>query len=290
MSLKLAALAALLLTLLWLLSPTRSLPPQEPGVTEITYMQQLGVFNDATADLIHAIEQESRAAHARDPSHPIYRVVAGQNASRNQTEDPTRFLVSVAGGMPPDLIMFDRYAVTEWAARGAFEKLDPYIQRDLAQGIPDALHPENYYHSCWDEVVYHNPRNGQSGIYGIPAGVDDRLLFYNKDLLKRAGFVDAQGEARPPRTWEELEQMAPRLTEKTPQGNITTLGFAPNYGNAWLYMYGFLNGGHFMSPDGRRCTLNDPRIVQSLAWMTRLSRLGRRRRSRRRLREPGLLQ
>ena len=45
--------------------------------------------------------------------HPQYRVVSGQNASRNQTEDPTRFLVSVAGGMPPDVIYFDRYAVSD---------------------------------------------------------------------------------------------------------------------------------------------------------------------------------
>jgi len=58
--------------------------------------------------------------------------------------------------------------------------------------------------------------------------VDDRALFYNKDLLKRAGFVDANGEAQPPRSWDELEQMAIKLTEHDARGRITQLGFAPN--------------------------------------------------------------
>ncbi len=33
-------------------------------------------------------------------------------------------------------------------------------------------------------------------------------------------------------------------------------------------MFGWQNGGQFMSPDGRTCTLNDPRIVRALEWLT----------------------
>ena len=47
-------------------------------------------------------------------------------------------------------------------------------------------------------MVYENPVNHDQGVYAIPADVDDRALFYNKDLLKRGGYVDANGEARPP--------------------------------------------------------------------------------------------
>ena len=100
--------------------------------------------------------------------------------------------------------------------------------------------------------------------------MDDRALLYNKDLLKRAGLVDANGEARPPRDWDELRDFAVRLTERDPKGNLQTVGFAPNYGNSWLYMYGWMAGGEFMSADGRRCTLNDPPIVEALRYMTEL--------------------
>ncbi len=267
---KVAGLAATLLTLLWLLSPERSRPALEPGTVEITYMGPGGTIANATDDALRAFEQESREEHAKDPAKPVYRVVNGQSASRNQTEDPTRFLVSVAGGMPPDVIRFDRFAVTEWAARNAFEPLDKYLTADLAQNRPDAIHAADFYPSCWDEVTYHDPVKGGAGVYGIPQSLDSRALLYNKDLLKRAGFVDAQGEAAPPRTWEELERMAVKLTERDAQGRITRLGFAPNVGNAYLYLYGWMNGGEFMSADRRKCTLNDPRNVAALEWMTRM--------------------
>ena len=231
-----------------------------------------GPLAGAMDDAVRAFEQESRAAHARDPTQPVYRVVSGQNASNSPTEDPTRFVVGVAGGEPPDVIRFDRFAVCEWAARGAFEPMDRFLARDAAAQLPDCIRPQDYYRPTWEEIVYHNPRNGAQAVYGIPDGVDVRALFYNKDLLKRAGYVDEHGDARPPRTWEELAAMAVRLTERDPAdpGHIARLGFAPDVGNAWLYMYGFLNGGRFMSRDGRRCTLADPAVVGALDWMTRV--------------------
>ena len=265
---KVVAPVVALSALLWWLSPSRALQPNEPGVVEITFTGTAGANNPVMDDAFHAFETESRALHQKDPRHPIYRVVNGQAAARDEIEDPTRFLVSVAGGQPPDVILFDRYAVSEWAARGAFAKLDPFLARDAASSDPDAIRPENYYRSCWEEVLYTDPVTGDRGTYGVPERVDDRALFYNKDLLKRGGFVDAQGEARPPQTWDELSEMAVKLTERNANGAITRLGFAPNYGNAWLYLYAWMKGGEFLSPDRRRVTLNTPPVVEALQWMT----------------------
>src|SRR5437868_5154812 len=232
---------------LWLLSPQRAIQPNEQGVVEISYLGEAGAEAAALNDAFRIFESESRDAHARDNSHPIYRIVTGQNASRDQTADPTRFLVSVAGGAPPDLIRFDRYAISEWAARGAFAKLDEFVAGQASITDEAAVRPENFYKSCWDEVVYEDPVTHQHGIYAIPADVDDRALFYNRDLLKRGGYVDRNGQARPPTTWEELEDMAGKLTEYDSRGLIKRLGFAPNFGNAWLYLYSWMNGGEFLS-------------------------------------------
>lgn len=261
---KVALYSALILTALWLLAPSRSEQAPEPGVIEINLFRRSAGAEERGAldDAVRTFEEDSNRAHAQDPSQPRYRVVSGQNASRNQTEDPTRFLVSVAGGMPPDVIVFDRFAVTEWAARGAFHPLDEFLAHERESGRPDAIRAEDYYDSCWDEVVYRDPVTGKTGVYGIPEKVDNRALFYNKDLLKRAGFN------APPKTWEELEVMAAKLTERDSAGRITRLGFAPNEGNSWLYLYGWMNGGHFMSADGKTCTLNDPPVVDALTWMT----------------------
>ena len=261
---KVAIISAILLTALWLLSPNRSATAPISGVVEITYMGPGGPLSSSTENAVREFEEDSRRDHAKDHGKPIYRVVSGQNASRNQTEDPTRFLVGLAGGMPPDVIYFDRYAVSEWAARNAFTPLDDFLARDSTSGRDDAIRADEYYRSCWDEVVYHG------SVYGIPNKLDNRALFYNKDLLKRGGFVDQKGEACPPKTWEELEEMAVKLTEKDAQGRVTRMGFVPNFGNSWLYIYGWMNGGEFMSADGKQCTLNDPRVVDALTWMTKV--------------------
>jgi multiple sugar transport system permease protein len=51
-------------------------------------------------------------------------------------------------------------------------------------------------------------------------------------------------------------------------GAMREAGFIPLFGNSWLYMYGWLNGGEFMTQQGENCTLNDPKIVEALKFVT----------------------
>lgn len=274
---KTALFAAALIGALWLLNPARSERRLPAGVVEITYQGLAGPIAGALDDAVRVFEDESRQRHARDPSQPVYRVVSGQSGTRNPSEDPTRFLLGVAGGAPPDVIYYDRVAVAEWAARGAFLRLDPFLARDLAQHNPDAIRAGDYFPAAWEEVTYRDPANGRAGVYAIPGDLENRALLYNKDLLRRAGIVDAQGQAAPPRTWEQLETMAARLTEFDRFGHISRIGFLPAYGTTTptLYLYGWMNGGTFLSPDGRTATLDQPRIVGALTWLTGLyDRLG----------------
>lgn len=134
----------------------------------------------------------------------------------------------------------------------------------LVQGV----HPEKFFDACWQEASF--GQGDERRVYAVPNSTDDRALYYNEDLLERAGLVDAQGKAKPPQNWRELKEYAVRLTEFDADGNMTRLGFAPNYGNSWLYIYGWLNGGRFMSEDGRTCTLAEPRIVEALAFMVEI--------------------
>ncbi|HEX7010803.1 MAG TPA: extracellular solute-binding protein, partial [Phycisphaeraceae bacterium] len=117
----------------------------------------------------------------------------------------------------------------------------------LCQGV----HPDAFYRACWEEASW--GEGVARRVYAIPLSTDVRVLYYNEDLLEKAGLVDASGRARPPANWQELKTYAERLTERDATGRIARLGFAPNYGNSWLYLYGWLNGGQFMSQDGRVC-------------------------------------
>jgi len=107
----LIALAAI--ALLWFLNPERAIKRTQPDIVEIAYLGESGPEAASVEDAMREFETQSRIAHENNPTHPIYHIVTGQTASRDQTADPTRFLVSVAGGRPPDSILFDRYAVSE---------------------------------------------------------------------------------------------------------------------------------------------------------------------------------
>lgn len=320
-----------------------------------------------------AVEQFERA-------NPDLEVVIGNAAIRNATDDPQRFLTGVAGGVPPDVIYFDRYALAEWASRGAFEPLDKYLAKDqqdlqtaeqklqqarqaedarrseqlaaqVEQMRKEMIDPDDYYPAAWNEARY-GKIGGQVHQYGIPAGADNRAIYYNERALVQEGFVDENGLARPPRTWEEIltkrvegadgevkemttlasqtvdfqragvktddhismrlggvtrlatvkEVVSPhelkirqiseipwqdrsgirfkvfdgngyliKLSRWDSNGTIWRIGMAPvswKAGNSWLYMYAWQNGGEFMSPDGRTCTMDEPQVVQALQWLT----------------------
>jgi multiple sugar transport system substrate-binding protein len=57
-------------------------------------------------------------------------------------------------------------------------------------------------------------------IYGLPLAVDTLAMFYNRDLLDKAGI------AEPPKTWGEFQQAAKRLTKLDAQGNVIQAGAA----------------------------------------------------------------
>ena len=108
--------------------------------------------------------------------HPQYRVMATTGTAQDATGDAQRLLSAVAGGVPPDVVFFDRFAIAEWAGRHALEDLTPYLEgQDPAD--PDRLDLSDYYPWTVEEASYRPPGSqGPSRVYGIPTIVDARLL------------------------------------------------------------------------------------------------------------------
>ena len=104
--------------------------------------------------------------------------------------------------------------------------------------------------------------------YGLPSGVDNRLLYWNKDLFAQAG-LDPEP---PPVTWEELRAFALRLTRRSPRGGVEQLGFHPAAGQATLHPFAWQNGGSFQSADGKSATLSLAPNQDALQWLADLVR------------------
>ena len=169
--------------------------------------------------------------------------------------DPQKLMTSIVGKVPPDVIHQDRFTIGDWASRDTFMSLDKLVERDINK--PDGIHPKEFYEACWSEATY------EGKVYAIPFSTDDRALYYNRALFREAGL----DPDKPPRTWEELREYAAKLTVYRKDGGFRRIGFIPNFGNSWLYLYSWQNGGEFMSPDGRTCTMNNPRSVGALKYM-----------------------
>lgn len=168
--------------------------------------------------------------------------------------NPQKLMTSIVGKVPPDVIHQDRFTVGDWASRDTFMPLDEFLAKETGE---DAIRADAYYPAAWNEAVY------KGKVYAIPSGIDDRLLFYNREMFREVGL----DPDKPPQTWDELLEYSKKLTKKNGDGTYNRIGFIPNYGNSWFYLYSWQNGGEFMSPDGKTCTLNTPENVTALQYM-----------------------
>ena len=220
-------------------------------------------------------EEIYAAIHQFELRNPEYKVIMSPAVARDLTGDAQRLLSAVAGKVPPDVVWFDRFAIGEWAGRGALEDLRPLIESQNPRNPWDqkyAINLADFYPWAIEETEYRPPGSTQKpGIFGIATTADVRVLFSNSNILRQEGMVDAQGNPKPPTTWEELREASKKLTRYARPGDfnseMTRLGFAPNYGNSWLYIYAWQAGGEFLSPDRTTCTLNSPPIRRALQYM-----------------------
>src|SRR2546430_2056865 len=138
-------------------------------------------------------EDVETVLHRFEQKNPQYRVVMSNAVARDLTGDAQRLICAIAGGVPPDLVYFDRFAIGEWAGRGAFSDLSPMLAGQKRDD-PYRIKLEDYYKFAVDEVSYKPPgSSGAPGVYGIPQSTDIRMLWCNGDVLRQAGLVDEKG-------------------------------------------------------------------------------------------------
>lgn len=83
-------------------------------------------------------------------------------------------------------------------------------------------------------------------------------LFYNKDILESIGYSE------PPKTVDEMYEMAVKATQLDADGNIEVLGYPlfPLASARQELIYAF--GGRWWAEDGKTLTPDDPKILDSL--------------------------
>jgi multiple sugar transport system substrate-binding protein len=137
-------------------------------------------------------------------------------------------LESLAGAEPPDLVILSGAdLVASYDEQELVEPLNGWIQAsgiDLDDVYPAALT------RC----------NGPDGEHlCVPWGCDVDALFWNKDLFAAAG-LDPE---RPPQTMEELVAFASKLTTRDEEGELSQVGFIPDFPRSHADLYAHMSGG-----------------------------------------------
>lgn len=169
-------------------------------------------------------------------------------------DDDTKILAAIRSGNPPDAVSsFSPSMAGAFCSTGAFIDLKPYLSRDR---VNMSIFPKSVRSYTQFEGVQ----------CALPLLTDAYGLYYNKKLLKEAGFNGA------PRTLEELAAMAKKLTKRKSDGTIEVAGFVPLFG--WyentLERFRFATDARFLDASGKAAYSKDPDWKKLFRWQKSL--------------------
>ena len=164
-----------------------------------------------------------------------------------------KIVVGFAAGTTPDVLELGSDWVAEFSEKGLLLDLTAEAERQRELFIK------------WEPVTH------EGKIYGYPWLLGTRVLFYNKNLMFRAG-LDPE---KPPVTWDEWLAQA-RAIDKL---GDDIHGFAANAFERHRLYKKFLplfwsNGGRLFSPDGTRCLLDSQEGIEALSFYVSLCDVG----------------
>lgn len=216
------------------------------GMASIVSAREIVIW--AGADLIVGAEELVKEIKRQHPElEPVFQPMSADDVH-------SKLLTHIAAGMVPDIVAINEANVSNFATLGALLPLDPYFNND-----PDVSAED------WVPMVF-NTGKVEGTLYALPLTTDVRGLFWNKTMFADAG-LDPEVQ---PYTWSELEQYSRRLTKFDGEGNLTQVGFRPYESQGSLYCYALLNGAEFLSEDGRTALLDQPEVIDALAFVNNI--------------------
>jgi trehalose/maltose transport system substrate-binding protein len=156
-----------------------------------------------------------------------------------------------------------------WAAKSP--DIDVFMVDVIWQGIcgPHAADLKKYFSDAdiaefFPRIIENNTVGGK--LVSLPWFGDAGILYYRTDLLEKYGYKE------PPKTWEELTEMAKKVQEgERGAGKGDFYGFVFE-GKAsesvtcnaieWIYSF---NGGTIVEPD-KKVTINNPNAIKALEF------------------------
>jgi multiple sugar transport system substrate-binding protein len=174
----------------------------------------------------------------------------GVKVEVNANVEADKIITGLSGTEPPDvLILSGPDDVGSWAREELVLSLDDVVAThniDLDDIFPAPL-----------GQCQHLGKH-----YCLPWGTDNYALFWNRDLFEDAGLDPDQ----PPQTMEELVEYADKLTKSDADGNMTQVGFIPDFSWSHIDLYAAMFGGYWVSEDGTQVQMDSQAMIDAMKW------------------------
>lgn len=162
-----------------------------------------------------------------------------------------KLLTAYAGESTPDVCQIGNTWLPEFTVLNSLEPLDPYVQSSALVDLND-IFPGVLKTNVIDSVLY-----------GIPWYVDTRVIFYRKDILKRAGYTEF------PKTWDEVLKVSKIIQNQAKQKNKKCYPiFLPT--NEWVpaIAMGMQSGGNFLKNKNSQANFSGVEFTKAFSLMS----------------------
>lgn len=173
----------------------------------------------------------------------VYEPISGQGFFE-------KLLTQLAGGTEPDVFFMRDYEMPDFVRKGTLLELNSFISRDGEFNLKD-------YHK-----VLIDSYSMKGKIYGLPGSFTSGVLFYNKDLLSRAGLKPMRDLS-----WPRLLEVGKKLTlrDDSNSGAVRQFGIVMEY-NDWITFI-LQNNGKVFSADRKKCVIHSPQAVEAIVFL-----------------------
>ena len=185
-------------------------------------------------------------------------VVADFNASQTKYEviplsvpyasADSKFLMSVAGGSPPDVMTQWTQAISTWSQDGVLQPLDtrmtPAERQFFLHNTYPVIHENGWY---------------KGHLYGMVINVDVYACYYRPDQFRQAGLDPDHF----PKTLEQLTAGSRKLDQTDKAGRYTRLGFLPQT----FIDYAPSFGGGFYDIATGKALLDTPQNLRAMSYL-----------------------
>jgi multiple sugar transport system substrate-binding protein len=175
----------------------------------------------------------------------------------------TKLAMASAGGRAPDVAILHLSRMPAFAPAGL---LDPFNLELLAEV---GVRPGDFPSAIWESGQY----NGQT--YAIPLDTHPLVMYYNVDVCRQAGLLDANGRLRTLTGPDEIIEAFLAAKRVTGAHGVSIETFGAGAVSPWrLFWTLYRQLGAELRLDGPRLVIDDAKALQALEFMERLATTG----------------